>query len=222
MHPLIPLALLGLFLFATSKRSDAGNDNAPSGQGAPSGPRKIAHIGDSLTAYTIPELREAYAARGLDAEIDAFGGRAIFQKLPKDPKTGKQAALDLQAQGPFDLWVVALGTNDTANVAVGSGYTRAQAIDAMMEAIGPGQKVLWVNTFTKMTSGAWHNDNMRLWNQALEDAKARWPNMQVFDWASIASRNNVPFSDGIHHTKAGYAARNEAIANAAAAELVAP
>jgi hypothetical protein len=110
--------------------------------------------------------------------------------------------------------VVALGTNDTANIAVGASYTRAGAIDAMMNAIGAGEPVLWVNTFTTRTTGAYANANMILFNQALDEARARWPTLRVFDWATIAAGGTAPYSDGIHHTTAGYTVRNAAIAEA--------
>jgi len=178
--------------------------------------RFVAHVGDSLTAQTLEPMRTAYVDAGATAQLDAYGGRAILQKLPADPKTGKQAALDLVKSGFNGCWVVALGTNDTANVAAGASYTRAQAIDEMMKAIDPGAKapVMWVNTFTTKTTGSWANDNMRLWNEALSKALARWPNLKVFDWASLAAKGVAPFSDGIHHTTAGYAVRNKAIAEA--------
>lgn len=178
--------------------------------------KEVAHIGDSLTAYTVDPLTQAYAKVGVSAQIDAYGGRAIKQKLPADPKTGKQAALDFVAAGFAGCWVVALGTNDTANVAAGAWYTRAEAIDEMMEAIDPSATaaVMWVNTFTTKTTGYWSNANMQLWNEALTDAKSRWPNLRVFDWAAIAETGSAPFADGIHHTSAGYSVRNEAIAGA--------
>lgn len=178
--------------------------------------KKVAHIGDSLSAYTVDPLTKAYAAVGVSADIDAYGGRAIKQKLPADPKTGKQAALDFNAAGFDGCWVVALGTNDTANVAAGAWYTRAEAIDEMMEAIDPTatDPVMWVNTITTKTTGYYSNDNMKLWNQALNEALTRWPNLKVFDWAAIAATGSAPFADGIHHTTAGYAVRNKAIAEA--------
>ncbi len=176
----------------------------------------VAHIGDSLTAYTIDPLTMAYANVGVTAELDAYGGRAILQKLPADPKTGKQAALDFASAGFKGCYVVALGTNDTANIAVGASYTRATAIDEMMKAIDPTAKVpvMWVNTFTTKTTGSWSNDNMKLWNQALDKALARWPNLKIYDWAAVAATGVAPYSDGIHHTTAGYAFRNKAIAEA--------
>lgn len=183
---------------------------------APNTCPKVAHIGDSLTAFTVEPLRAAYLAVGTEAQIDAFGGRAILQKLPDDPKTGKQAALDFRAAGFDGCWVVALGTNDTANVAAGSSYTRAQAIDEMMMAVDPAKKarVLWVNLFTTRTTGFYQNANMILFNEALEDARGRWPNLVIFDWAAIAAGGSAPYIDGIHHTTAGYTVRNAAIAGA--------
>ena len=176
----------------------------------------VAHIGDSLTAGTVAPLTAAYQAAGTTATLDAFGGRAVLQKLAADPKTGKQAALDFRAAGFDGCWVVALGTNDTANVAAGASYTRATTIDEMMTAIDPGKaaRVLWVNTITTRSDGFYDNDNMVLYNQALEQARDRWPNLRVFDWASVAAGGTAPFVDGIHHTTAGYAVRNQAIVEA--------
>ncbi len=205
---------------------DAGSDTSePDGPteaavDAGWGCTQVAHVGDSLTAYTIDPLKQAYAKVGISAQVDAYGGRAILQKLPADPKTGKQAALDFVTAGFTGCWVVALGTNDTANIAAGAWYTRAEAIDQMMTAIDPkGKKpVLWVNAYTTKTTGYWSNANMVLWNAALTDALTRWPNLKIYDWASVAATGSAPFSDGIHHTTAGYAMRNQSIAQALAAE----
>lgn len=178
----------------------------------------VAHVGDSLTATTIEPLRAAYAKVGALAQIDAYGGRAIFEHLPDDPKNGHRAALDFHDAGFQGCWVVALGTNDTANVAAGAKYTRAQSIDAMMSAIDAKAKadVLWVNAFTTKETGFWANDNMLLWNEELMKARKRWPNLRVFDWALIAATGSAPFKDGIHHTKPGYEVRNASIAAALA------
>jgi len=178
--------------------------------------RSVAHIGDSLTAYVVAPLKAAYAAVGVKAEVDAYGGRAILQKLSADPKTGRQAAVDLVRAGFKGCWVVALGSNDTANVAVGAAYSRSHAIDEMMKAIDPSAeaRVVWVNAFTTKASGPWSNENMKLWNGELEKARERWPNLEVFDWASVAATGVAPYDDGIHHTKEGYEVRNKAIADA--------
>ena len=176
----------------------------------------VAHVGDSLTAYTEPSLTAAYQRVGASVQINAYGGRAILQKLPADPMTGQQAANSIRAGGFTGCWVVALGTNDTADIAAGAGYTRAHAIDQMMTAIDPGRtaSVMWVNTYTTRTSGYWSNANMVLWNQALVASQSRWPNLRLYDWASVAATGAAPFTDGIHHTTAGFDVRNAAIAHA--------
>ncbi|MEZ4223471.1 MAG: GDSL-type esterase/lipase family protein [Polyangiaceae bacterium] len=179
----------------------------------------VVHIGDSLTAHTKESLAEAYRLVGVTARLDAFGGRSALQKLPRDPQTGHQAARAIAKSGFTGCWVIALGTNDTANVSAGAAYSRADAIDAMMRAIDPAGRapVVWVSSFTTLTKGHWSKANMQLWNRALLDAAARWSNLRVFDWAAIAASGSAPFADGIHHTKAGYAVRNRAIAEAVAA-----
>lgn len=176
-----------------------------------------AHIGDSLTAYTVPALTAEYTKVGVtDLVVSAGGGRAILQKISPDKENGKAAATRIRSEGFTGCWVVALGTNDTANIEAGASYSRASAIDQMMTAIDENKqaKVLWVNTFTTRTSGYYDSDNMILWNNALTAAKARWPNLRVFDWAAIAGKGTAPFADGIHHTTAGYAVRNKAITEA--------
>ena len=56
---------------------------------------------------------------------------------------------------------------------------------------------------------------MQRWNQALTDACVSYPNMRVFDWASVAKdRWFIP--DGIHYYSPGYAARAHLIADALA------
>ncbi len=176
----------------------------------------VAHIGDSLTAYTKPSLTAAYQAEGLSVQINAYGGRAILERLPEDPETGRQAAASIRGTGFSGCWVVALGTNDTANVAAGANHTRGKSIDEMMKAIDPtaSARVMWVNTHSTKTSGYWSSANMELWNEALKEAQSRWTNLRIFDWATTASTGVAPYSDGLHHTSAGYEVRNKTIANA--------
>jgi hypothetical protein len=184
----------------------------------------VAHIGDSLTYYTQRDLTEAYAEVGASVTIDAYGGRAVKQKIAADPRTGEQAAAKLVGEGFDGCWVVALGTNDTANIAAGAWYDHGEAIDTMMMAIDPTEAapVMWVNTFTTKTTGYWKNANMILWNQALAAAPSRWPNLRVYDWAAVAATGVAPYSDGIHHTTAGYGVRDAAIAEALVATFPKP
>ena len=178
-----------------------------------------AHIGDSLSAYVLPGLRSEYAARGVTRFVgSAYGGRGVLQKVSADPETGAAAAARIRSSGFTGCWVVALGTNDTANVAAGAWYTRGYAIDRMMKAVDPNgrARVMWVNLFTTRSTGYWSNNNMKLWNQALTAAQGRWPNLKVYNWAAVAATGVAPYADGIHHTGAGYVVRNRSIAAALA------
>lgn len=83
-----------------------------------------------------------------------------------------------------------------------------------MSVIGD-QPVVWVNTKTLLQSGPYSEDNMRLWNRTLKEAYGRYPNMRVFDWASVA-RDGWFISDGTHFTSAGYAQRARLTADALA------
>ena len=81
------------------RAGDAGSDasdrcvrRSVRGCGCGLGCTEVAHIGDSLTAYTIDPLKQAYAKVGISAQVDAYGGRAIIQKLPADPKTAAGSA----------------------------------------------------------------------------------------------------------------------------------
>ncbi|HEX3925563.1 MAG TPA: SGNH/GDSL hydrolase family protein, partial [Streptosporangiaceae bacterium] len=111
-------------------------------------------------------------------------------------------------------WVLALGTNDTADVAIGSPVSRLARIEQMMS-VAHGQPVLWVNVVSILSSGPYSETNMQLWNDALQQACQRYPNMRVFNWASLVQQGWF-INDGIHYTPAGYATRAQQIAQALA------
>jgi lysophospholipase L1-like esterase len=74
---------------------------------------------------------------------------------------------------------------------------------------------MWVNLRSLVQSGPYAESNMQLWNAALLRACARYPNLRIFNWASV-TRDNWYISDGIHFTSQGYAARSRLIARALA------
>jgi peptidoglycan/LPS O-acetylase OafA/YrhL/lysophospholipase L1-like esterase len=185
--------------------------------------RSVVHIGDSTSdglispAY-IPSRSQRiagrYAAAGVQSvRIEISGARSIVETLPGQVN-GHDVAQRLVRQGYRGCWVIALGTNDTANVAAGSGVSRAARVQRMMAAIH-GQPVLWVDVKSLLASGAYAAPTMRLWNSALRAACAKYPNMRIFDWASQA-KNGWFISDRVHYTPAGYVARARLIARALA------
>jgi hypothetical protein len=74
---------------------------------------------------------------------------------------------------------------------------------------------MWVTVRSLVGGGAYAEDNMRRWNDALLDACPDHPNMRVFDWAASA-RDEWFIEDGIHYTSPGYEARARLIARALA------
>jgi peptidoglycan/LPS O-acetylase OafA/YrhL len=185
----------------------------------PTGPprtscRSVAHIGDSTSEGMVspdylPNPAQRLAARyeGVGVQTvytNITGARSVVEVLP-GTTNGYQAAQGLIQQGFQGCWVLALGTNDTADVAAGSNVGLMTRIQRMM-AVTRGEPVMWVNVISLLTSGPYSEANMRLWNQTLMQACAKYPNMRVFDWASLAKPAWF-ISDGIHYTSAGYEQR---------------
>ena len=174
----------------------------------------MAHIGDStsegmISADYLPNPAQRLAARYADVGVTAThleisGARSVVETLP-GRTNGYDAARSLVSQGYRGCWVLALGLNDTADVVVGSQVGRMTRIERMMS-VADGQPVLWVNVKTLLASGPYAESNMRLWDSTLRQACARYPNMRIFDWASVA-RDSWFISDGVHYTSTGYAAR---------------
>ncbi len=183
----------------------------------------MAHIGDSTSVGLVspgylPDPAQRLAARYADVgvrhlRVDASGGRSIVEVLPGQVN-GFNVAAAWRSAGYRGCWVFALGTNDTANVAVGSAVSRLARVERMMS-VAHGEPVLWVNARTLLATGPWSESNMQIWNDTLRRACAIYPNMRIFDWASVANPGWY-ISDGIHYTSAGYAVRARAIADALA------
>jgi hypothetical protein len=183
----------------------------------------VAHIGDSTSvgmvsrqwlANPAQRLRAQYSDVGVrHALVDASGGRSIVEEMPGQ-LNGYRVATAWFGQGFRGCWVFALGTNDTANVAVGSNMGLTARIQEMMSA-AHGEPVMWVNAQTDLSSGPWSEANMQSWNNALVAACKAYPNMRIFNWAAMV-RPGWHLSDGIHYTSQGYAIRAHAIASALA------
>jgi hypothetical protein len=185
--------------------------------------RSVAHIGDStsvdlISPSFIPNAAERLAARYAAVgvkylRIDASGGRSIVEELPGQ-LNGYKVASAWRKNGYRGCWVFALGTNDAANIAAGSSIGMMARIDQMM-AVAHGEPVMWVNTRTLLSGGPWANANERLWDKALVRALAKYPNMRIFNWSSVA-RPGWFLPDGIHYNAEGCIRRAKAIAGALA------
>jgi peptidoglycan/LPS O-acetylase OafA/YrhL len=213
-------APVGVSELASSPVGDAEEEAPPTHTSC----RSVVHIGDSTSEGLIsPEYLPPHRDR-LDAQyahvgvahshFEIAGARSIVENYEGEPNAD-EVAQAWKHRGYRGCWVLALGTNDTADVAVGSHTGRLERIEEMMSTIG-NQPTMWVNVRSLLGGSPYAERNMRLWNRALREACPRYPNMRVFDWAEDA-QSPWFIEDGIHYTSPGYKARSWLIARALAA-----
>ena len=183
----------------------------------------VVHIGDSTSEGLIsadyePNPANRIPARYADVGVKhsimkIVGATSVVESLPGTPNAYDMA--NQVKQGGFHgCWVLALGTNDTADVYVGSNVNRVQRVEKMMSLIG-NQPVMWVEVTSLLSSGPYSEQNMELWNEALEQVAPHYPNMRIYNWPAVAQKSWF-INDGIHYTTLGYAHRATAIADALA------
>jgi len=181
----------------------------------------VVYIGDSTSdgealADYVPNprlrLQAQLAKVGVSRTIpEVSGARSIVETWHGFPNAATVAKQHI-SEGFHGCWILALGTNDTADVQAGSSVGLSARIARMMAIIGP-QPVMWVNVLTLVHSSPYTEDAMLQWNNDLLVACQRYPLMRVFDWAAHAKPGwFIP--DGIHYTPAGYAIRTRLIAHA--------
>jgi peptidoglycan/LPS O-acetylase OafA/YrhL len=183
----------------------------------------VVHIGDSTSEGLIspdyePNPANRIPARYADVGVKKsimkiVGATSVVEALP-GTQNAYQMASQVKQDGFHGCWVLALGTNDTADVYVGSNVNRIQRIQKMMSLIG-NQPVMWVEVTSLLSSGPYSEQNMQLWNDALHQAQAQYPNMRIYDWPAVAKKSWF-INDGIHYTSNGYAHRAVDIADALA------
>jgi peptidoglycan/LPS O-acetylase OafA/YrhL len=204
-------------------RTAAAEDARPPARPGNSACRAVVHIGDStsegLTSHEyLPRRYERIEARyaHVGATVQHYeisGARSIVETYEGEPNA-EEAARYWKRRGYRGCWVLALGTNDAADVAVGSNVDMKERINRMMQTIGR-RPALWVNVKSLEGSGPYAESSMRAWNEALLESCRRYPNMRVFDWAGVV-RDPWFIEDGIHFTSPGYKARALLIARALA------
>jgi hypothetical protein len=184
----------------------------------------VVHIGDSTSEGLISKDYEPNPANRIPARyadvgvkhsiMKIVGATSVVESLPGTPNA-YDLAKQVKQEGFHGCWVLALGTNDTADVYVGSNITRKQRVQKMMSLIGD-QPVMWVEVTSLLSGGPYSEKNMQLWNEALQQVQPDYPNMKIYNWPAVAQKSWF-INDGIHYTSIGYAHRATAIANALAA-----
>jgi peptidoglycan/LPS O-acetylase OafA/YrhL len=186
--------------------------------------KAVLHIGDSTSegldsAEYLPlenqRIPHRYAEVGVkETHMDVSGARSIEERFEGEPNAA-EAAEAWKAEGFRGCWVLALGTNEAADVAAGSSVGDRERIDKMM-AIVAGEPALWVNVRSLVEAGdPYSEQNMKKWDEELVAACNAYPNMRVYNWAADVQKSWF-IEDGIHFTSPGYAARAQLIAEALA------
>ena len=110
-------------------------------------------------------LGAQYARVGATEQyFEISGARSIVETLNTAQASGLDLVRQLNAEGFEGCWVIGLGTNDTANVYVGSAVDLKPRIDQMMRLMGD-QPVMWVTVRSLLNSGPYAEENMERWNQ---------------------------------------------------------
>jgi hypothetical protein len=184
--------------------------------------RSVVYIGDSTSdgeasAEFVPNRRlraptQLFRVGVKYTHMEVSGARSIHETFDGNPNAATVARQQISA-GFHGCWILALGTNEAADVAAGSRFGLRTRIAQMMSIIGD-QRVMWVNAITLASAPQFYGaTGMRRWNEDLLSACDKYPMMRVFDWAAHAK----PWwfiPDGIHYTPDGYIARTRLIAHA--------
>ena len=186
--------------------------------------RAVVHIGDSTSTGSMKEAYVGDPDKRLDAQLsrvgveesylELMGGRSLVEHRA-DHENGVMVAERLREAGFEGCWIVALGTNDAANVAKHPKVDRVERIERIMRVIGD-DPVLWVDAITTTQKGYWAAFNMQLWNDDLATTLSGYPNARIYRWSEDIEEEWWA-NDGIHYNSKGYTARARYTADALAA-----
>lgn len=158
----------------------------------------VAVIGDSVGESAKDEFLTLTDGTFASLTVDTLVSRFIT-KTPPSP-SGVQVAAGVPMN--LDLAVVELGYNPSTNMAAD--------IDAMMNALNQRgtKRVIWINMaeIRPGSGGPYYAPA----NAALQQARGRWPNLEIADWNAVSAavgdeRARWISSDGVHLTTTGQA-----------------
>lgn len=188
---------------------------------------EIVHVGDStsLAMFTdsgvltpADNATTVYKATGVRTVINSsFGARATNQGF-KDAPSGNESIQQILNNGvdPDACFVIALGTNDAANMNVEGEDNSRGHIEATMKIIGPKHPVLWITTIVNPAGAPrWYDKSvMDAWNSALYAEQISHPNMWVYPWDKEVQPKWFIDGDGVHYNQVGSSERSHRFAQA--------
>ena len=176
--------------------------------------RSVVYIGDStsegeISTDYIPNPRQRLQAQLADVGVaqiypEISGARSIFETFEGHPNAATVAQQHV-VPGFHGCWILALGTNDVANVHDGSTVGYAERINRMMSIIGH-QPVLWVSVVTLLQLDRYSEDGMQRWNHV---CSPRAPAIRTCACSTgrYWAKRQWFIPDGIHYYSPGYIAR---------------
>jgi hypothetical protein len=181
--------------------------------------RSVVYIGDSTSdgeanPEYVPDRRLRAVAElkkvGVrHVHMEVSGARSIVETFDGIPNAATVAE-SYARHGYHGCWILALGTNDAADLNAGSNVGLEARIAQMMSIIGD-QPVMWVNVLTAAGSPEYYEESgMRRWDRDLRAACRRHPSMRVLNWAALA-KHGWFIPDGVHYTTVGYEHRTKVI-----------
>ena len=213
---------LGLIAGCSTTKSFAGPDDVSTTAAATdttNSPREpitinsVAMVGDSITAASAGELRDALADIGVDeVYIDGEASRRVLVGSGRNggSLSGVKAVEALLEDGVNpSAWVVALGTNDVGGF--GTADEGRELIEKITELLAPTVPLVWVNVYRPSDLRA-----TRLFNELLAGVLESRGNAIVADWYAIATdpELDVLRSDDLHPNDEGKVAFAELVAQA--------
>jgi len=213
---------LGLIAGCSTTKSFAGPDDVSTTAAATdttNGPREpititsVAMVGDSITAASAGELRDALADIGVDeVQIDGEASRRVLVGSGRNggSLSGVKAVEALLDDGADpSAWVIALGTNDVGGF--GSADEGRELIKQITEMLPPTVPLVWVNVYRPSDLRA-----TRLFNELLAGVLESRGNAIVADWYAIATdpELDVLRSDDLHPNDEGQVAFAELVVQA--------
>jgi lysophospholipase L1-like esterase len=168
----------------------------------------VALVGDSLSFQAAAAETADLRAAGWQVTINAEPGRRIASDANPAPSSGITAVRKIRADG-FDphTWIVELGTNEMWTSAGRDANAMRVLIEQMLQEIGPGHRVVWVNIhFGTAPEGT------AVFNRVLAQVAGQRADLVVGDWADRAVTPGYLIEDQIHLTPAGIAAMGRVVA----------
>lgn len=176
-------------------------------EGAPANGERVLVIGDSRTRESRKDLVAGLVASGWTPTVRCWGWKDIEWGIAQVRRARKLHQLP-------DWVVVALGINDMKEVGTAGLAAR---IDRMLDAIGPGHHVLWLEEFSDRSPSRYSDSHMEYppvvaaFNRHLHAREGGGSGLTVIPWVSVVKAEGLRLFDGIHYDARGYRVRARTI-----------